>query len=67
MKQNYGQMIKQCPSVQNVILRNRCPYWKSLFERNSQISEFLLFLQTVKTMNVSFEDVELDEIHYGQR
>ena len=40
---------------------------KSFSLKNSQISEFLLFLQTVKTMNVSFEDVELDETHYGQR
>ena len=36
-------------------------------DKNSQFSEFLLSLQTVNTMNVSFEDVELDETHYGQR
>lgn len=31
-------------------------------KKNSQFSEFLLSLQTVNTMNVSFEDVELEEL-----
>ena len=31
-------------------------------QKNSQFSEFLLSLQTVNTMNVSFEDVELEKL-----
>ena len=31
-------------------------------DENSHFSEFLLSLQTVKTMNVSFEDVELEKL-----
>lgn len=31
-------------------------------QKNSQFSEFLLSLQTVNTMNVSFEDIELEKL-----